>query len=57
MTQTYNNAAAHSRRCNGLTLAEQLAVQMIACHRWGCIETVTLTIAAAKAWEVHGLGR
>lgn len=57
MTQTYNNAAAHSRKCNGLTLAEQLAVQMIACHRQGCIETVTLTIAAAKAWEVHGLGR
>lgn len=51
--QTYNNQSAHSRKCNGLTLAEQPAVQMIACHRQGCSETVTLTIACAKAWDVH----
>lgn len=53
MKQTYNNQIAHSRKTNGQTLAEQMAVQMIACHRQCCISSVTLTIACVKAWDVH----
>ena len=51
--QSFNNQIAHSRKTNGQTLAEQMAVQMIACRRQGYISTVTLTISCVKAWEVH----
>jgi hypothetical protein len=54
MTQTYNNQIAHSRKCNGLTLAEQMAVQLISIARWnGPASSTNATLQCLIAWDVH----